>query len=70
MWTARTRSDWADTQADLSRGVIKLLSPAHKTKMHFVLKPSDAVFILVVNVKMPTIVGILTFMNRINFMFS
>ena len=31
---------------------------------------SDAVFILIVNVKMPTIVGILTFMSRINFMLS
>ena len=30
------------------------------------LKLSDAVFILLINVKMPTIVGILTFINRIN----
>ena len=29
---------------------------------------SDFVFIMLINVKMPTIVGILTFMSRINFM--
>ena len=35
-------------------------------------KFSDAVFILLINVKIPTIiiVGILTFMSRINFMLS
>ena len=31
------------------------------------LKLSDSVFILLINVKMPTIVGILTFMSRIIF---
>ena len=31
---------------------------------------SDVVFIMLINVKMPTIVGILTFMGRINFMLS
>ena len=31
------------------------------------LSLSDAVFIMLINVKMPTIVGILTFMSRINF---
>ena len=31
---------------------------------------SDDVFIMLINVKMPTIVGILTFMSRINFMLS
>ena len=31
---------------------------------------SDVVFIMLINVKMPTIVGILTFMSRINFMLS
>ena len=39
-------------------------------KHFFKLYYSDAVFILLVNVNMPTIVGILTFMNRINFMLS
>ena len=31
---------------------------------------SDNVFIVLINVKMPTIVGILTFMSRINFVLS
>ena len=31
---------------------------------------SDAVFIMLINVKMPTIVGILIFMSRINFVLS
>ena len=30
----------------------------------------DIVFIMLINVKMPTVVGILTFMGRINFMLS
>ena len=34
------------------------------------LKLSDAAFILCINVKMPTIVGILTFMHRLNFILS
>ena len=39
-----------------------------KTKIFLTLKLLDVVFILLINVKMPTIVGILTFMSRINFM--
>ena len=31
---------------------------------------SDVVFIILINVKMPTIVGILTFMTRINFVLN
>ena len=34
------------------------------------LSVSVVVFIMLINVKMPTIVGILTFMSRINFMLS
>ena len=34
------------------------------------LSLSDVVFIMLINVKMPTIVGILTFMSRINFLLS
>ena len=34
------------------------------------LKHSDVVFILLINAKMPIIVGILTSMSRINFMLS
>ena len=36
----------------------------------FAVSLSDVVFILLINVKMPTIVGILTFMSRINFVIS
>ena len=35
-------------------------------KMFLALSLSDIVFIMLINVKMPTIVGILTFMSRIN----
>ena len=38
--------------------------------MGFALGLSDVVFIILINVKMPTIVGILTFMNRMNFVLS
>ena len=34
------------------------------------LSLSDVVFILLINVIMPTIVGFLTFMSRLNFVFS
>ena len=34
------------------------------------LSLSDVVFIMLINVKMPTIVGILTFMSRINLVLS
>ena len=49
---------------------------AHKThnaaNYRFILtfKLSDNVFIMLINVKMSTIVGILTFMSRINFVLS
>ena len=36
----------------------------------FGLSLSDVVFIKLINVKMPTIVGILTFVSRINFLLS
>ena len=36
-------------------------------KEFLALSLSDVVFIMLINVKMPTIVGILTFMSRINF---
>ena len=38
--------------------------------MFLALSLSDAVFIMLINVKMPTTVGILTFMTRINFVLS
>ena len=39
-------------------------------KKFFGLSLSDAVFIMLINVKMSLIVGILTFMSRKNFMLS
>ena len=41
-----------------------------KLKKFLALSLSDVVFIMLINVKMPTIVGILTFMSRINFVLS
>ena len=55
------------------------ISTAHKNykklkhrqmKKILALSLSDVVFIMLINVKMPTIVGILTFMSRINFVLS
>ena len=37
-------------------------------KKFFALVLTDVVFIMLINVKMPTIVGILTFMSRINYL--
>ena len=39
-------------------------------KKFLALSLSYVVFIMLINVKMPTIVDILTFMSRINFVFS
>ena len=39
-------------------------------KKFLALTLSDVVFIVLINVKMPLIVGILTFMSRINFVLS
>ena len=41
-----------------------------KVKMFLTLSLSDVVFIMLINVKMPTIVGIFTFLSRINFVLS
>ena len=38
--------------------------------MSLALKLSNIVFILLLNVKMPTTVGILTFMSKMNFMLN
>ena len=51
------------------------ISTAHKNKMlqnkdFFAFKLSDVLFIMLIHVKMPTIVGILTFMSMINFKLS
>ena len=39
-------------------------------KRDFAFKLSDVVFIMLINVKMPTVVSILKFMRMINFMLS
>ena len=41
-----------------------------KNEAFLSFKPSVVVFIMLINVKMPTIVGILTFMSMINSMLS
>ena len=50
------------------------ISTAHKTKIptkkFLALSLSDVVLIMLINVKMSTIVGILTFISRINFVLS
>ena len=53
------------------------ISTAHKTKLHVptneevsCLSLSEVEFIMLINVKMPTIVGILVFMSKTNFMLS
>ena len=52
------------------------ISTAHKKltnqqmKKLLALSLSEVVFIMLINAKMPTIVGILTFMSRINFVLS
>ena len=62
-------------------GVIKLVSCSTQLSMKFQLPIKTKMlknthisclktFILLINVKMPTIVGILTFISRINFMLS
>ena len=50
------------------------ISTAHKNLKYRQMKKFqsflDVVFIMLINVKMPTIVGILTFVSRINFVLS
>ena len=46
------------------------LSGWSKMKNFLALSLSDVVFIMLIKVKMPTIVGILNFMSRINFVLS
>ena len=41
-----------------------------KIKAFLVFRHSDVVFIKLINIKMPTIVGILTFISMINFMLN
>ena len=46
----------------------QLLIKTKIRKKNLALKLSDVVLILLINVKMPTIVGILTFISKINVM--
>ena len=50
--------------------LIKTIMLKNKDFSCFQTLTVDVVFIMLINVKMPTIVGILTFMSRINFMLS
>ena len=69
-WLQNPKTTWA-------RGYIfffMLSSTKHKLSTAYrqmnkllALNLSDVVFIMLINVKMPTFVGILTFMSRINF---
>ena len=47
-----------------------LIKTKIQTKKCLASSPSDVVFIMLINVKMPTIVGILTFICRSNFVLS
>ena len=48
----------------------KMLKNKDFSKNNLAFKLSDVVFIMLINVKMSTIVGILTFMSMINCMLS
>ena len=58
------------SSTQLSTKFQMLIKTKIPTKNISYLSLSDVVFILLINVKMPTIVGILTFMSRINFLLS
>ena len=58
-----------------SKSIEHEILAAHKTKIlkiktFIAFRLSDVVLILLINVKMPTIVGILTLMSKINFMLT
>ena len=50
--------------------LIKTNTHYRQMKKFLAIFLSDVVFIMLINVKMPTIVGILTFISRINFVLS
>ena len=58
------------TEHDISTANKKLEYRQNFIKKLLALSLSGAVFIVLINVKMQTIVGILTFMGRINFVLS
>ena len=56
------------TEHEISTAYKKL--KYRQIKKFLALGLSDVVFIMLINVKMPTVVGILTFMSMINFVLS
>ena len=80
--TARVLSRLRETDGTPCPGVIKLFSCSTQLSKNIqlliktiiptnlALSLSDVVFIMLINVKMPTFVGILTFMSRMNFVLS
>ena len=58
------------TEHEISTAAKKKLKLYRQMKKFLAVSPSDVVFIMLINVKMSTIVGILTFMSRINFVLS
>ena len=54
----------------LSRKFQLLIKTKIPTKKFLAVSLSDVAFIMLINVQMPAIVGILTFMSRINFVLS
>ena len=60
----------ATKQTQLSMKLKLLRKTKIKANKNFHALSLSDVFIMLINVKMPTIVGILTFMSRINFVLS
>ena len=56
------------TEHEISNAHKKLSD--EKIMIFLALNPSHVVLVLLINVKMPTIVGVLTFMSRIYFVLS
>ena len=60
--TITVTTDWIQNKADVSP-----ISAPEVIQLFFILNPQPSTkFILLINVKMPTIVGILTFISMIN----
>ena len=58
------------TQLSMKFQLLMKTKKAERIKYFLAFKLSDVVFIMLINVKMPLIVGILTFMSVVNFMLS
>ena len=64
----RVRLEPAAPRSRVKHSTTEPLRSHSHIKKFLALSLSDVVFIMLINVKMPTIFGILTFMSRINFM--